>query len=58
MDWAYDKAGIPLAYTIELRGDLGGFDPPASIILPSSVETWEAYKVIASNVPASRRNVN
>jgi Zinc carboxypeptidase len=54
VDWAYAKARIPLAYTIELRGDVGGFDVPAEIILPSNVETWEAYKVLAGNLPASR----
>ena len=54
MDWAYAKAGIPMAYTIELRGDVGGFEVPAEFILPSNVETWEAYKVLAGNLPASR----
>ncbi|CAB3381396.1 Hypothetical predicted protein [Cloeon dipterum] len=55
VDWAYDKAGIPLAYTIELRGGGSGFDPPASLIVESNAETWEAYKVIAANLPTARR---
>jgi Zinc carboxypeptidase len=54
-DWAYEQAGIPLTYTIELPGGgLGGFNPPASLIAPTNAECWEAYKVFAANLPASR----
>lgn len=54
-DWAYDALGIPLSYTIELPGGgLSGFNPPPSQIVPVVEETWEAYKVFANNIPASR----
>ncbi|XP_065341654.1 carboxypeptidase B-like [Cloeon dipterum] len=56
-DWAYEQAGISLAYTIELPGGgLGGFNPPASDISLVNDECWEAYKVFAANIPLSRKN--
>ncbi|KAK4016629.1 hypothetical protein OUZ56_031587 [Daphnia magna] len=51
-DWAKGVAGIPYSYTIELRdkGPVYGFLLPPDQIIPSGIETWEAFKVIAENV--------
>ncbi|XP_046443448.1 carboxypeptidase B-like isoform X3 [Daphnia pulex] len=48
IDWIKGEAGIPYAYTVELRdtGDFG-FLLPADQILPNNLEMWEAVKVIA-----------
>jgi murein tripeptide amidase MpaA len=47
-DWAKGAAGIKYSYTVELR-DTGnsGFILPASQILPTAKETWEAVKTVA-----------
>ncbi|KZS09621.1 putative Carboxypeptidase B [Daphnia magna] len=52
-DWAMGGAGIPYAYTLELR-DTGkyGFELPAEQIIPNNLETWEAIKVVAEDVMA------
>ncbi|KAI9551432.1 hypothetical protein GHT06_021765 [Daphnia sinensis] len=52
-DWAMGGAGIPYAYTLELR-DTGkyGFELPADQIIPNNLETWEAIKVVAEDVMA------
>lgn len=42
-DWVYAGTPTPykaLSYTLELRGDGGGFAPPPSSILPSALENW------------------
>ncbi|XP_046439954.1 carboxypeptidase B-like [Daphnia pulex] len=51
-DWAKGVAGIPYTYTIELRdqGPVYGFLLPPDQIIPSGIETWEAFKVIAEAV--------
>ncbi|KAF4521684.1 hypothetical protein B566_EDAN009144, partial [Ephemera danica] len=42
-------------WVIELPGGgSGGFNPPPSAIGPVTTETWEAFKVFAANIPASR----
>lgn len=44
-DWAKGVANISLSYTIELPGGgSGGFNPPASKIVPVVTETWEGIK--------------
>jgi hypothetical protein len=50
-DWAKGVANIKYVYTMEVR-DEGqyGFELPASQILPTAKETWEAFKVIADKV--------
>uniref|UniRef100_T1J4W0 Transporter n=1 Tax=Strigamia maritima TaxID=126957 RepID=T1J4W0_STRMM len=50
-DWAKGTAGIKYAYTVELR-DNGryGFALPASLILPTVQETWEAVKVLGREI--------
>jgi hypothetical protein len=54
-DFAYAQANISMSYAIELPGGgTGGFNPPASMIAPTNAECWEAYKVFAANLPASR----
>jgi murein tripeptide amidase MpaA len=49
-DWFYAGAGVP-SFTVELRPEagagFGGFDPPASVILPTAQENWEAAKLFA-----------
>lgn len=49
-DWFYDGAGVP-SLTIELRPDenngIDGFSPPASVILPTAQENFEAAKLFA-----------
>lgn len=50
-DWAYEVAGVPLSYTIELPGFGFGFSPPIEKIAPVVTETWEAIKVLASKAP-------
>lgn len=49
-DWFYGGAGVP-SLTIELRPDenngIDGFSPPASIILPTAQENFEAAKLFA-----------
>ena len=49
VDWAHEMAGIPYAYTPELR-DKGvyGFIAPPSEINPSAQEVYEAIKVIGN----------
>jgi len=49
-DWA-KSIGIKYSYTLEVRdtGSYGFILPPAQII-PTSVETWEAVKVVANQV--------
>ncbi|CAB0038349.1 unnamed protein product [Trichogramma brassicae] len=49
-DWAMGKAGIDLAYTVELPGGQYGFAPPPSDIIPVGKETFEAIKVFAKYV--------
>jgi len=49
-DWFYDARGAT-SFTIELRpssAGAGGFDPPASQILPTAQENFEAAKLFAS----------
>lgn len=48
-DWFYDDRGVT-SFTVELRpasGGIDGFSPPASIILPTAQENWEAAKLFA-----------
>ncbi len=48
-DWFYDDLNVP-SFTIELRPSSGGsdgFSPPASVILPTAQENWEAAKLFA-----------
>ncbi len=50
MDWFYADRNVP-SFTFELRPDSGagidGFSPPASVILPTAQENWEAAKMFA-----------
>lgn len=49
-DWFYEDRGVT-SFTVELRpsnGSLDGFSPPASIILPTAQENWEAAKLFAT----------
>ena len=50
-DWFYEDRGVT-SFTMELRPDEGagfdGFSPPASIILPTAQENWEAAKLFAA----------
>jgi hypothetical protein len=49
-DYVYDVNGIPLSFQFELTGGgAAGFDPPSSLIAPTVVEIWEAFKAIAQN---------
>lgn len=50
-DWAYEKAGIPLSYTIELR-DTGTFEfeLPANEIIPTGQELMAGIQVIAEHI--------
>jgi len=49
-DWFYDDRDVP-SFTFELRPASGagfdGFSPPASVILPTAQENWEAAKLFA-----------
>jgi len=49
-DWFYDDRDVP-SFTFELRpasgAGLDGFSPPASVILPTAQENWEAAKLFA-----------
>jgi hypothetical protein len=54
-DWAYGALNITYSYTVELpAGGPNNFDPPPEFIIPVASETWEAIKVFAANIPASR----
>jgi hypothetical protein len=49
-DWFYEGAGAT-SFTVELRpasGTPDGFNPPATEILPTAQENWEAAKLFAS----------
>ncbi|MGJ8636726.1 MAG: M14 family zinc carboxypeptidase [Phycisphaerales bacterium] len=49
-DWFYEDRGVT-SFTVELRPDsdaFDGFNPPASIILPTAQENWEASKLFAA----------
>uniref|UniRef100_T1JFH7 Peptidase M14 domain-containing protein n=1 Tax=Strigamia maritima TaxID=126957 RepID=T1JFH7_STRMM len=50
-DWAKGEAGVKYAYTVELR-DKGkfGFTLPTKQILPTVEETWEAIKVLGTEI--------
>lgn len=48
VDWALGGAGIPYAYSVELR-DTGryGFLLPRELILPTSEEMWAFHQAVA-----------
>ena len=50
-DWALGAAGIPLAYSVELR-DTGryGFILPRNLILPTAEEIWAFHDAVAKYV--------
>jgi len=55
-DWAYRIGTVKYSYTMELRDDGDNkFLLPQSEIIPSGEETWEAVKVIASQVIRDER---
>jgi murein tripeptide amidase MpaA len=47
VDWAYDKAGVKIAYALELR-DRGqyGFVLPPQLIKPTAIEAWNGIKAV------------
>lgn len=55
VDWAKDKAGISTAFALELQprgvnAYQGGFNPPASSITPSGMETLAGVTAMLSNL--------
>ncbi|KAF4529354.1 hypothetical protein B566_EDAN017366 [Ephemera danica] len=55
VDWTMGGINLIDSFAFELPGGgLQGFNPPADRIMPVCLETWEAYKVFAANIPASR----
>jgi hypothetical protein len=53
-DYALGAANIPYSYTWELPGGgTGGFNPPASEIIPVVTETWDGIVAMVTRAAAN-----